>query len=336
MRVLIIGGGIGGLCLAQGLRKAGIDVAVFERQSTATDGLAGYGIHIDANGRQALRHCLQPADFAHFEKISTTAGTQLYFRDTNLRLLLEKDDAVLSGKSIEDIERRGIGRLELRDILSSGLDSSTIHWNKTFTQYENLQDGRVRAHFADGTIAEGDLLVGAEGSHSKVREQYLPRVQREELGIVAIAGRYVLNGQRVRELPMSFTNGSLNNIVPSGEGWMFLSAWRSRPPARNEEQPSAEEHYLLWAYVVPKSKTPADIQRVTSCELQDIALNGISNWSPILSKLVRQSSPDTISSVRLRSMPRLEPWQSSNVTLIGDAIHVSLTINLGSNVPFAY
>lgn len=105
MHTLIIGGSIGGLCFAQGLRKAGIDATVFERSSSSLGSLAGYGIHIDCHGRQALRSCLQPDDWARIEQLSTAAGTHLSFRDTDLQLLAERDDPLLSRKSIADIEQ---------------------------------------------------------------------------------------------------------------------------------------------------------------------------------------------------------------------------------------
>src|SRR5687768_15978659 len=47
LRVLIVGAGTGGLCLAHGLKRAGIDVAVYERDRTRTDGLHGYRVGID-------------------------------------------------------------------------------------------------------------------------------------------------------------------------------------------------------------------------------------------------------------------------------------------------
>src|SRR2546426_3055578 len=56
--VLIIGGGIGGLCLAQGLRKSGISVAVYERDKSVHFRYQGYVIHINADGSRALHDCL--------------------------------------------------------------------------------------------------------------------------------------------------------------------------------------------------------------------------------------------------------------------------------------
>ncbi|CAJ0544153.1 Ff.00g034740.m01.CDS01 [Fusarium sp. VM40] len=86
MRVLIIGGGIGGLTLAHRLRKADIEVLVLERQTEKTEDLAGYGLHIDQNGRKALRSCLPLSNWTRLQTIFSSAGTRLFFRDTQLRM----------------------------------------------------------------------------------------------------------------------------------------------------------------------------------------------------------------------------------------------------------
>jgi salicylate hydroxylase len=70
--VIVIGGGLGGLCLAQGLHKAGISVAVYERDRTSTDRLQGYRIHIEPQGNRALAACL-PADL--FKRYLATSGS---------------------------------------------------------------------------------------------------------------------------------------------------------------------------------------------------------------------------------------------------------------------
>ena len=59
-RVLVIGAGLGGLCLAQGLRQAGVDVAVYERDEGLVVRKQGHRVHLDSRGEQALRECLQP------------------------------------------------------------------------------------------------------------------------------------------------------------------------------------------------------------------------------------------------------------------------------------
>ena len=75
--VLIIGAGTGGLCLAHGLRRAGINVAVYERHRDRSDGLLGYRVGIGPTGSRALRECLPPELFATF--LATCARPPHYF-----------------------------------------------------------------------------------------------------------------------------------------------------------------------------------------------------------------------------------------------------------------
>src|SRR5437667_10559537 len=66
LRVLVIGAGLGGLCLAQGLRKAGVDVGVYERDAGLSVRTQGHRIHIDLRGAQALHECLPPSLYKLF------------------------------------------------------------------------------------------------------------------------------------------------------------------------------------------------------------------------------------------------------------------------------
>src|SRR5579875_2205681 len=56
--VVVAGGGLGGLCLAQGLRRRGVAVTVLERDPSPAVRGQGYRIHLDPDGLAALRHCL--------------------------------------------------------------------------------------------------------------------------------------------------------------------------------------------------------------------------------------------------------------------------------------
>src|SRR6195952_6078209 len=69
-RIVIIGAGTGGMCLAHGLRRAGFEVAVHERDRTRTGGLHGYRVGISPNGARALKACLDEDLFATF--VATT------------------------------------------------------------------------------------------------------------------------------------------------------------------------------------------------------------------------------------------------------------------------
>src|SRR3954453_11811133 len=77
MRVLVIGGGLGGLCLAQGLRRHGVDVAVFERDADADTRRQGYRLHLDSRAASALRECLPPDRYARFQAITGAVRASL-------------------------------------------------------------------------------------------------------------------------------------------------------------------------------------------------------------------------------------------------------------------
>ena len=89
-------------------------------------------------------------------------------------------------------QHRSVSRITLRQVLLSGLED-IVHFGKTFTRYEEVPAGRVVAHFEDGTTAEGDVLVAADGGGSRVRRQFLPHAERIDTGVVGIAGKVFLD-----------------------------------------------------------------------------------------------------------------------------------------------
>src|SRR5579885_2327506 len=84
LHVVIIGGGIGGLCLAQGLKKAGVSASVYERDRTPNSRLQGYRIRISPRGGRALRDCLPPELWTAF--VETCGRSPHSFRFLTHRL----------------------------------------------------------------------------------------------------------------------------------------------------------------------------------------------------------------------------------------------------------
>ncbi|GAB1823718.1 FAD-dependent oxidoreductase [Herbidospora sp. RD11066] len=299
MKVLIIGAGLGGLCLAQGLRGSGIDVEVFERRHDRTVDLQGYGIHLNEAGCAALRASLPAAIWTSIDERAGQAGSTSGFYDQRLRPLTRIGNGAQG-------RRRSIGRSVLRDLLLTDLADGTVRWGKEFVRYEELPGGQVRAHFADGGHADGDLLVGADASNSRVRAQRLPQLRREDLGAISIAGRTAMTGEATAGLPREILDGSPNSVVPAGPGWMFVCAWATD---------------AVWAYVGGRAGFPADVEKLSGTELRELVLARIATWSPALTTLVRHGDPGSVAPVVLRSMPQLRSWPSGNVTLLGDAAH---------------
>ena len=120
--VMIIGGGLGGLCLAQGLKKAGISVAVYERDQTKDERLQGYRIHIEPIGNKALHDCLPPHLFeAYLRTSGDNADTGLLVSDEQLNTLVAFP--VDAAKQADPLESsRSVSRITLHQVLLAELD----------------------------------------------------------------------------------------------------------------------------------------------------------------------------------------------------------------------
>ncbi len=86
--VLIIGGGVGGLTLAQGLKRSGISAAVYERDRTPTDRLQGYRVHVSPTGSSGLHECLPPELFDIFDRTCGSPNNAVRFFTEQMRELL--------------------------------------------------------------------------------------------------------------------------------------------------------------------------------------------------------------------------------------------------------
>jgi 2-polyprenyl-6-methoxyphenol hydroxylase-like FAD-dependent oxidoreductase len=74
----------------------------------------------------------------------------------------------------------------------------------------------VTAHFADGSSARGDILVGADGVNSRVRQQYLPHAPRLDTGGTGIQGKVWLTGALRARLPARLQDGPAMIFGPGG------------------------------------------------------------------------------------------------------------------------
>lgn len=179
-RVAIIGGGLGGLGLAQILKSnARLQVFVYERSSNEQDALAGYRIQMENRALEELMVHISIDVAASIEAsigYQPLEGQRLGFMDARSKKMLASwyPPAMRTMKSVN--------RWLLRDALMLGTDD-ILRLGKRFSHYEETDDGPVRLFFTDGTHQECDLLVGADGVHSMVRQQLLPHIEVRESGI---------------------------------------------------------------------------------------------------------------------------------------------------------
>jgi 2-polyprenyl-6-methoxyphenol hydroxylase-like FAD-dependent oxidoreductase len=134
LKVMIVGAGTGGLCLAQGLKKDGVAAEVFERDHTPTDRLQGYRLSLSATGNRALKACLPNALFAKLVRCSARPSRGVSFQDHQLNRWLTLGRA---DESQDEVDReRPVSRIALRAILLEGLER-TVHFGKQFVAFEN-------------------------------------------------------------------------------------------------------------------------------------------------------------------------------------------------------
>ncbi|MFO7252317.1 MAG: NAD(P)-binding protein, partial [Actinomycetes bacterium] len=121
-RVLIAGAGIGGLCLAQGLRRAGVEVTVFERASSPEEFREGYRLHIDPDGSRALHACLPPDRFDLLRAACGRPPLAFAFLTERLRTLMSVD-VVRPGTAPDPVAaHRSVNRYTLRQVLLDGIE----------------------------------------------------------------------------------------------------------------------------------------------------------------------------------------------------------------------
>jgi 2-polyprenyl-6-methoxyphenol hydroxylase-like FAD-dependent oxidoreductase len=322
LEIMIIGGGIGGLCLAQGLRRAGIDVTVYERTQTRTDWLQGYRIHINPHGSKALYDSLPPAVWKRFLDTVSVNDGGFGFATEQLNDLLRFAGSEILPEAGPTDAHYGASRISLREVLLSDLDDVVRH-GKTFERYETGVDGRVTAYFSDGTSANADVMVGADGANSRVRQQLLPDAERIDTGILAIAGKHRLDGA---DLPRALREDA-NMIIPTGSGFLFTAVWQPdrtmivEEPAPDGFQLDNSTAYTFWAYADQASRFPLDGRALSGADLQGVVLDRTAGWAPALRELIGGSDPTTVNAVQVRSATPVNPWRTGRVTLLGDAIH---------------
>ena len=320
-RVAVAGGGLGGLCLAQGLLKAGIDVTVYERDARLASRRQGYRLHVDARAGLALEQCLPPESLALFQATCGDASTRLTVVSERLRVLNEQRRGESTDPYAPATLSTSVNRQTLREVLAAGLDGRLV-FGCELTGYEAGQDG-VRLRFADGRQAEADLLVGANGVGSAVRRQYLPAAAPADTGTRCVYGKTPLGPADLDGLPFALRDGF--TAVVGGQIGMATGLVRFRQrPERAAPWLSPAGDYLMWAVAGDGGRFGVADERLTAmspAELHALTAKLIRSWHPDLRALHARAAVDETFLVRIRTSPPVPPWPPSRVTLLGDAIH---------------
>jgi 2-polyprenyl-6-methoxyphenol hydroxylase-like FAD-dependent oxidoreductase len=290
MHTIVIGAGIGGLTTALALKQKGIDVAVYERSAVLTD--VGAGISLWPNALKGLYQLgLRPA----------LDGVSFVSMEGALR---SRDGTVLSRTTADQfIARLGLPvvvfhRADLLAVLVDAARDIPIHTGHECRDVEHDADG-VTVRFANGMCAGGDVLIGADGLRSVVRDRLgVPGALRYSgytawRGIAPFETAGLMAGE-------TLGSGQRFGLAPIHGNRVYWYATDNVPEGQRE----------------PPLETKARLTRL------------FGDWHEPIPELIRSTGEDAILRNDIYDRDPAGRWGSGRITLLGDAAH-PMTPNLG-------
>jgi salicylate hydroxylase len=289
-RVLIAGGGIGGLFAANALIAHGLEVSVYEQAPAL--GEVGAGVYITPNSvRQLERVGLGPA----VEKWGARVGASShYFRQDGTPIApVQVTDAAGWNAAF------GMHRADLVDFLAAALPAGVVRCGHRAIGFEQSGD-LARVQFANGASAEADVVVGADGIHSELRPHVFPPSKPVFHGTISYRG--LVTRERLPDWPMDRWQ------MWAGPSKHFLIF-----PVRHGEMvnyvgfvPTDEEMKESWS----------------AAGDPDVLRREFEGWDPRIGTVLKQV--DRTFRWALYDREPLPTWTKGRLTLLGDAAHPML------------
>ena len=294
MKALIMGGGIAGTSTALALHKAGIESEIFEARDSHSDGVGAF-ITLAVNGLTTLRTL--GFDVASVPGIPTPAMQIAMGDGTQLA-------AFPLGPVLEDgTTSRSVRRTDLYSALRRAAEAAgiPIHYGKRITAAASTS-ASVTAAFDDGTTATGDLLIGADGLHSRTRTIIDPKAPKPRYLGVLNAGGYAhgVPVETAGTMHMMFGSKTFFSWVGDGAGevWWFANPPQAREPERGELSGiSAEEWRGTLLDLVEGDVSPA--------------------------RQIIDASDELFAPWPTHDFPSVPVWHRDRMIIIGDAAHAA-------------
>jgi salicylate hydroxylase len=284
LRVVIVGGGIGGLSAAVALRAAGLRVEVYEQAHQLGEVGAGVGLH--QNSQRVLRR------LGLGEDLDRVAA-----RISGFRVCRPNGSVVSSEMYGPDAPHLGVHRADLVALLAAALPQGAVHTGRRCTQF--MQDaGSATAVFDTGDVVEADVVIAADGIHS-VLQKYVERTEPVFSGTVAYRG--LVAATNVPDWPQSL-------VVWGGNGKHLLTF-----PVRAGRQVNFVGFVHAEAEMRESWSAPGD-PAALAAEFAD--------WNPQARRILEHV--DTTFRWGLYDREPLTRWANGRLALLGDAAHAML------------
>jgi 2-polyprenyl-6-methoxyphenol hydroxylase-like FAD-dependent oxidoreductase len=283
MRAAVIGAGIVGLASGLALRRAGIDVVVYERAPEIR--ATGTGLGLWANALAVLD------TLGVGEQVRAIGKPgEMYFHDAAGKLLTTPEFGP------EYHQFLLVHRAKFNDLLADAVGRESIRLATGFEAYEERGD-HVGVRLADGSEDNVDVLIGADGAYSMVRQQLLPGAAAQEH-----PGHHVWRAI-IPNPGMSLT-----------EDRLILGTDRCRGGYVRTYDGS-----VYW--LVNQFNTPALTGTLKHQALQRAAHLGAAGGNKVLIELIGATPEEAILHNQIMIVPPLPHWASTRVVLAGDAAH---------------
>lgn len=324
MRVLVVGGGIGGLALGAGLRRRGFEVAVFDRD-TDVAATGGYHITLDERAQSALREMVAPQIMRRL--LASASALRLRDRDAfwdrRGRLLGHGPD--LSGDAGVDVDR-----VTLRVLLAEAVGDD-LRLGRTVSGVDQDGDGVPRVLFTDAAPASADLVVGADGTHSLVARHLAGGPTNSPAGIIGFSGRTLREDLSPGERQRLGTRSGLA-VGPRGAALYvgFLD------PVGNVALDAPELRMsvttgptYIWGAMFPESAATDSLRGLRDGALQAALVRRFRErgWADHTLELLARADPHSVAAYRFNAASTraadLAPWPAGRITALGDAVHAT-------------
>lgn len=292
MKIIIVGGGIGGLTVAVALQQHGFEAHIYEAAPEIRP--MGKGIWLPTNAMLVLGRL-------SIGEVIAAKGLPLERIE-----LHDKTVGLLQAMDLQGIRQRygqttvSILRTDLQAGLVAALPQYTLHLSKRCSSVKQASNS-VTVTFDDGTEVEGDIVIGADGIRSVVREAVVPKVALRYSGQTCYLG--------VADL-----------ALPPKMARTVREIWGGQPRFGYSAVGAEKVYWFAPQTAEANSPTPTSVIDSLRTIYSDFP-------HPVL-ELINHTPPEEIIRVDLHDFAPIDQWYTERVVLMGDAAH-AMTPNLG-------